>query len=145
MFGYGGTAHAYGANIYNCSDFSYQEEAQAVYDQDTSDPNRLDGDGDGVACEALPTSASTEPDYASDTPDYPVDYPEDYSSTSSTPTTTTPSVTSRMPGDFSASLANSTKPVNKTPYVVGGLVLVSAFVCSISLSNKDAAARWYNS
>ena len=37
------------------TDFTYQEDAQAVYDQDPSDPNGLDGnDNDGVACEMLP-------------------------------------------------------------------------------------------
>jgi len=41
----------------NCSDFSTQAQAQAVYDQDPSDPNRLDTDNDGVACEALPGGA----------------------------------------------------------------------------------------
>jgi hypothetical protein len=38
----------------DCVDFATQEEAQAVYDQDPSDPNMLDGDKDGVACENLP-------------------------------------------------------------------------------------------
>ncbi|WP_328605661.1 excalibur calcium-binding domain-containing protein [Amycolatopsis sp. NBC_00345] len=38
----------------NCSDFDYQEDAQAVLDQDKSDPNGLDSDHDGVACESLP-------------------------------------------------------------------------------------------
>jgi len=38
----------------DCSDFDTQQEAQAVHDQDTSDPHRLDDDGDGVACESLP-------------------------------------------------------------------------------------------
>src|SRR5690606_9509967 len=39
----------------NCDDFDTQEEAQAVLDADPSDPNRLDADGDGVACEDLPS------------------------------------------------------------------------------------------
>jgi Excalibur calcium-binding domain len=38
----------------DCSDFQTQAEAQAVYNQDLRDPNGLDGDGDGKACEALP-------------------------------------------------------------------------------------------
>lgn len=38
----------------NCSDFSTQQEAQAVLDADPSDPNGLDGEGDGVPCESLP-------------------------------------------------------------------------------------------
>ena len=43
----------------NCSDFATQPEAQAVYDQDPSDPNGLDADDDGIACETLP-SGETE-------------------------------------------------------------------------------------
>jgi hypothetical protein len=39
----------------DCGDFQYQEDAQAVYDEDTTDPNGLDGnDDDGRACESLP-------------------------------------------------------------------------------------------
>jgi hypothetical protein len=38
----------------DCSDFSTQDEAQRVLAQDPSDPNRLDGDQDGVASESLP-------------------------------------------------------------------------------------------
>lgn len=39
---------------YDCGHFETQEQAQYVYEQDTSDPHRLDGDNDGVACESLP-------------------------------------------------------------------------------------------
>ncbi|WP_245788147.1 excalibur calcium-binding domain-containing protein [Amycolatopsis marina] len=35
----------------NCADFATKEEAQAVLDADRSDPHRLDGDSDGLACE----------------------------------------------------------------------------------------------
>ncbi|MFC8197822.1 excalibur calcium-binding protein [Streptomyces sp. NPDC057298] len=50
----------------DCRDFSFQEDAQAVFDQDTSDPNRLDedqGPDDSIACEVLPrrTSALATP------------------------------------------------------------------------------------
>jgi hypothetical protein len=41
-------------DVYNCSDFQYQEDAQKVFNQDPSDPNRLDGDNNGIACEPLP-------------------------------------------------------------------------------------------
>ncbi|MHC3469914.1 excalibur calcium-binding domain-containing protein [Streptomyces sp. 7R007] len=42
----------------DCSDFTFQEDAQAVYNRDPSDPNRLDEDNDGVACEWLPHRVS---------------------------------------------------------------------------------------
>lgn len=45
-------------NIYNCSDFSTQVQAQACYDycvgQGRGDIHRLDRDNDGIACESLP-------------------------------------------------------------------------------------------
>src|SRR3954469_17887535 len=50
-----GVAHAEGDR--DCADFVYQEDAQAVFDLDPTDPNRLDEDrgrGDGIACEVLP-------------------------------------------------------------------------------------------
>lgn len=47
------TAQAQTSDL-DCSDVSTQAEAQAVYDQDPSDPNRLDEDDDGIACESLP-------------------------------------------------------------------------------------------
>lgn len=40
-------------NAYNCGDFEYQWQAQAVLDADKSDPNRLDSDKDGTACESI--------------------------------------------------------------------------------------------
>ena len=38
----------------DCASFATHEQAQRVLEQDPSDPNYLDGDGDGVACEDLP-------------------------------------------------------------------------------------------
>ena len=46
-------------NRYNCSNFKNQTEAQAVLRADPSDPNKLDSDGDAVACES--TSGSDRP------------------------------------------------------------------------------------
>ncbi|MEV4789999.1 excalibur calcium-binding protein [Streptomyces tuirus] len=62
----------------DCRDFAFQEDAQAVFDADPSDPNRLDedqGPDDGVACEALtrrgiinPTTSPTMSPSASASP-----------------------------------------------------------------------------
>ncbi|MEU0796033.1 excalibur calcium-binding domain-containing protein [Amycolatopsis sp. NPDC005961] len=38
----------------DCKNFQYQEEAQAVLDATPGDPNNLDSDHDGIACESLP-------------------------------------------------------------------------------------------
>jgi hypothetical protein len=47
-------AQAEGYYNYNCDDFETQFEAQVIYDQCGTDINRLDGDKDGIVCEALP-------------------------------------------------------------------------------------------
>ena len=50
-----GVAHAQGD--LDCADFVYQEDAQAQFDLDRTDPDRLDearGFDDSIACEALP-------------------------------------------------------------------------------------------
>jgi len=52
------------ADLYDCSDFATQEEAQAVFNQDPSDPYGLDedpGPDDGVACEWNPDSSEGSP------------------------------------------------------------------------------------
>ena len=44
-------------DLYDCGDFTYQEEAQRIFDQNPSDPYGLDEDDgvdDGVPCETLP-------------------------------------------------------------------------------------------
>ena len=44
-------------DTHNCSDFATQPEAQAFFESEGgpgSDPHRLDGNGDGIACESLP-------------------------------------------------------------------------------------------
>ena len=39
-------------DAYNCGDFNSQARAQAVLRADPTDPNRLDADWDGIACES---------------------------------------------------------------------------------------------
>jgi len=50
------TSYICSYNAYNCSDFRTHREAQAVFERCGglfNDVHRLDGDNDGVACEAL--------------------------------------------------------------------------------------------
>lgn len=49
------------ASDLDCADFASQAEAQATLDADPTDPNGLDADGDGIACEELFQSEPTEP------------------------------------------------------------------------------------
>src|SRR5215203_2423478 len=39
---------------YDCASFGSQESAQAVLDNDPSDPNNLDSDSNGIACDSYP-------------------------------------------------------------------------------------------
>src|SRR5215211_2637200 len=42
------------ADQYDCASFGSQESAQATLDSDPSDPNNLDSDGNGRACDDYP-------------------------------------------------------------------------------------------
>ena len=47
------------SDSYDCSDFDTQQEAQEQFEADggpEEDPHNLDSDGDGIACESLPSS-----------------------------------------------------------------------------------------
>jgi len=48
-------------NAYNCNAFSSQAQAQAVLRADPRDPNKLDPDRDGLACESLRAPRDTTP------------------------------------------------------------------------------------
>jgi hypothetical protein len=50
------------ANERNCSDFDTQPEAQHFFEANQpGDPHGLDGNGDGEACESLPSDSSGGP------------------------------------------------------------------------------------
>ena len=44
----------------DCADFDNQEQAQLNLDANPSDPNGLDDDDDGLACESLPSGAAED-------------------------------------------------------------------------------------
>jgi Excalibur calcium-binding domain len=48
-------------DTYNCPDFASQADAQAVLRADPTDPNRLDADKDGIACETRPNPKDLVP------------------------------------------------------------------------------------
>jgi Excalibur calcium-binding domain len=55
----------------DCADFATQREAQAVLERDPSDPNGLDADNDGVACEVLAGGGGGGGDGELDCADFP--------------------------------------------------------------------------
>lgn len=87
-----GVTGAAQAEEYNCTDFQYQEDAQAVYDQDTSDPNGLDGPigeaftgEQGIACEDLPSREDSAPVEETPTDETPAETPADETPVEETP------------------------------------------------------------
>ena len=106
-FGFSGTAHA--ADTYNCPDFVSQADAQAVYNADPTDPNQLDRDNDGQACE--------DHDYVANPGTV----------TSAMALGTTSQVTSRPAGAVAAGDGSSSGGgASALPYVLGGVALTAA-------------------
>ncbi|MEZ3182941.1 excalibur calcium-binding protein [Streptomyces pimonensis] len=111
----------------DCSDFTYQEEAQAFLDTDRSDPHRLDeepGPDDGVACEALPrrdlTSSTFRPAPSASAPARPPSVAPP--TRSPAPTTATPT-RAVAPASAPTTRAASAAPASAAPTrgVRGGL------------------------
>lgn len=50
--GFDPTSYIGKGDAFNCADFASQANAQAVLRADPADPNRLDADRDGIACES---------------------------------------------------------------------------------------------
>ncbi len=116
----------------DCADFASQAEAQAIFDADPSDPNGLDADGDGIACEdndpTEPTTQYTPPDTNPTT----VTETPDEEMTSPTPVqpvapTTTETVGGGTPGATSATSATQL-PATGGPSLalLAGALLVGA-------------------
>lgn len=61
----------------DCEDFATQEEAQAVLDDDASDPNNLDPNLDGIACALLPSVEDSSVAFAQDAADAPAEETDD--------------------------------------------------------------------
>lgn len=98
-FGFSGTAQA--AVDRDCPDFASQAEAQAAYDAVPGDPERLDADDDGEACE--------EQSYAPAA-----------TSSSDSQVSTTPA------GAVAAGDGSSATEGTSLPYVLGGVALTAA-------------------
>lgn len=61
LFSSTATAQSGADGGFNCVDFPDQESAQLFLDSDPSDPEGLDADGDGLACEDALSSSGVDP------------------------------------------------------------------------------------
>jgi hypothetical protein len=83
------------SNQYDCASFGSQQSAQAELERDPSDPNDLDPDGNGRACDDYDYSAST--------------------TTQSTTTQSTTTQSSPSPSSTSPSSPSSSSPTPSSP------------------------------
>ena len=100
------TGTALAADV-DCADFPTQAQAQAVLVADPSDPNGLDGNRNGTAC-------------------------EDHSFTGApAPVTTAPQVATLPAGSVAAG-DGSTDATDPLPYALAGLALAAAAGCAVA-------------
>jgi hypothetical protein len=113
-----GTALA-ATDVYNCDDFPTQAQAQAQYDKDPTDPNQLDADDDGQACENFVyLGAST--------------------GTSSGQISTRP-VGAVGAGDGSSVARGTEDGASALPYVLGGLAFAAAGGAAVAARRASRA------
>src|ERR671918_823450 len=74
------------ADQYDCASFGSQQSAQVELDSDPSDPNNLDSDGNGIACDNYPYGTSSSVAASTPVPStVPLDTPSASASPSSNP------------------------------------------------------------
>jgi hypothetical protein len=116
--GFSGTA---GAADLDCSDFATQGEAQATLIAAPSDPNGLDSDKDGTACETLPGTAATAED--------------------STVLGSATQVATRPAGAVAAGAGSAAAGVSSAlPYALGGLAFAGAAGAAVAAHRSARAA-----
>ncbi|MGY1601684.1 excalibur calcium-binding domain-containing protein [Geodermatophilus sp. SYSU D00815] len=136
-FGLAGTASA---RDKDCSDFATQQDAQAVLNADPTDPNDLDADDDGTACEALASGLAEDGtplpgSSPSPTTTTPTTTTTTSTSGSTTPTTTTPAATSTTVAPTTTTTATTTTATTTSTAAVQDLN------CSDFATQADAQAE----
>lgn len=124
-------------NTKNCSDFTYQEEAQEVFDAVPGDPHRLDENNDGVACENLPHRPVAQP---SPTPTATPADPAP-STTKPKPSTKKPSgsqVKVKPVGGVATGDGSSSSDDSGAYIALGGVVLVGAAAGTVLVARRRA-------
>ncbi|WP_174614736.1 excalibur calcium-binding domain-containing protein [Virgibacillus ihumii] len=102
----------------NCDDFDTQAEAQAHLEAHPNDPDGLDGEGDGVPCEGLPSGDSDASSNDNTSTDNDSDNTSSEESTSSDESTTSEETTSSEEQGGELPDTASTLPLG----ILGGLV-----------------------
>ena len=100
------------ADQYDCASFGPQESAQVELDSDPSDPNNLDSDGNGRACDDYPYGGSVAASSASPSTAAPISTPSDKPSASALPSRNASASPKPQPSQKSRNLFASGGPTN---------------------------------
>ena len=103
---------AFAQDTLNCKDFPSQGAAQANLMQNPSDPNRLDANNNGVACEDYPYAAGTPTNMTPVTPNQ---------TTTPAAITTPAATTNTTPAPTSTAATTSTPPAPAAAPTAGAL------------------------
>jgi hypothetical protein len=103
------------ADQYDCASFGSQASAQVELDSDPSDPNNLDSDGNGIACDNYPYGTSSS--VAASTP-APTIVPPDTTSASASPSSN--SSASPRPGRHKRAAISSPRAACKRTSAIDG-------------------------
>src|SRR5215203_5134846 len=98
------------SNQYNCASFGSQQSAQAELERDPSDPNDLDSDSNGRACDDYDYSASTTNNTINSTTTQSSTSPSTTSPSTTSPSSPSPSSKPRPQGE--RNLLNAGGPTN---------------------------------
>lgn len=110
-----GTAHA--ATDRDCPDFASQAAAQAAYDAVPGDPERLDADDDGIACED-----------------------QTYSAASAGSAGESSQVSTRPVGAVAAGDGSASEDGSVLPFVLGGAALAAAGGAAVAARRSSRAS-----
>jgi len=123
------------ADQFNCSDFATQPQAQAQLNMDRSDPNRLDANHNGIACENLPGGPEQSPS-TQGTPS-PQGTNGGQSATSNSNSGSAGSQVSTAPkGGIETGDGSTSKSSNSTPFILGGSLALIAVGGGISVAAR---------
>jgi hypothetical protein len=104
------------ADQYDCASFGSQESAQVELDSDPSDPNNLDSDGNGIACDNYPYGGSVPA-----TTPAPTILPPDTPSASATPSSnSSPSPNPKPPPELRNLFASGGPKNGPVPLMADG-------------------------
>ncbi len=103
----------------DCADFASQAEAQATFNADPSDPNGLDADNDGIACEENVPTTPTATQYTPPTTTAPM---------TTAPTATAPTATAPMTTAPMTTAPTTAPTMSELPTTGGPSLLIPAGV-----------------